>query len=100
MAQLSNARQAYLPAEMPADHPETCRATIHFVDLHQVVDFADALAAFAEQALLVGERIFFFFGFGVRPFTVQFHFVLHLCLRRKQFRCEIKRNTRFCFCLI
>ena len=85
---------------MPAHHPQTRRAAIHFIDLHDVVDFSDALAAFAEQTLLVRERIFFFFDLGARLFTDQFYFVLHLCLRRKQFRCEIKRNTRFCFCLI
>ena len=100
MAELPNARQTYFSAKMPADHPQTGSATIHFVDLRDVVDFADALAAFAEQALLIGEWLFFFFHLGRRLFTIQFNFVLYLCLRRKQFRREIKRNTRFCFCLI
>src|SRR5437899_5286263 len=85
---------------MPADHSETGSTAIHLVDLHDVVDFADALATFAEQALLVSERLFLLLGFGRRLLTVQLYFVVNLSLRRKQLGREIKWDARFCFCLV
>ena len=100
MTKLPNPCQAYLAAKIPADHSETGCATIHLVDLHDVVDFADSLSAFAEQALLVSEGSFFIFGPGWRMFTIQLNLVVDLCFGRQQFGREIKRNTRFGFRLI
>src|SRR2546430_11971205 len=97
---MPNPCQAHLAAKMPADHSETGSTAIHLVDLHNVVDFADPLATFAEQALLVSERLFLLLGFGRRLLTVQLHFVVNLCLRRKQLGREIKWDARFCFCLV
>ena len=65
---------------MSADHSEAGRTAIHLIDLHDVVDFADALAAFSEEAVLVSERLFFLVRLGRRLFTVQLHFVMNLCL--------------------
>ena len=93
--------QAYLAAEIPANHSETGRAAIHLVDLLDVVDLADALAAFSEtvrahprtgsSSSSVSAR---------RLLAIELHFVLHLRFRRQQFGREIKRNTRFRFGLV
>ncbi len=48
VTELPNPCQAHLAAKMPADHSETGRTAIHLVDLHNMVDFADPLAALAE----------------------------------------------------
>src|SRR5207237_3886285 len=59
VTELANPRQTYLAPEIAADHPEACRAAVHLVDLQNMIDFADALAAFAKQPALVLERLFF-----------------------------------------
>ena len=65
-----------------------------------VIDLADALAAFPKQTLLVCERLFFALASLRRLLTVQLHFVVHLRFRRKQFGREIERNSRFRFRLV
>jgi hypothetical protein len=65
-----------------------------------MIDFADALAAFPKQTALVCERLFFAVSVAGRLLTVQFHFVVHLRFRRKQFGREIERNSRLRFCAL
>ena len=58
-----------------------------------------ALGRFAEKAALVSKRSFFVFASGRRPFTIQLNLVVNLGFGRQKFSREIKRNTRFGFCL-
>jgi len=70
------ARGLLFRPKMPANHfPRTRRATIHFIDLHQVVDFADALArGLRNRPFSSANGSSFFFGLSAaRLFTVQFH---------------------------
>ena len=100
MTKLANAREAHFSAEVPADYCQASRTAIHLVDLQDMIDFPDTLAAFAKQTTLIRERLFFALDLARRLLTIQLHFVVHLRFRRKQFGCEIERNTRFRFCLI
>ena len=96
MAELANAGQADLPAEVPADHPEAGRPAIHLVDLLDVLDLPDAALAFPEEPVLIGEWI--------RPVpsaaapsgrVIDCHFVVHAGLGRQRFGREIERHARF-----
>ena len=100
MTQLPNPCQAHLAPEIAANHSETSCTAIHFIDLHDVVDFTDALAAFAEQSLFVRKGSFCVLGFGRRTLAIQLNLVLHLRFRRQQFGREIKRNACFFFGLV
>ena len=48
VTELSNPSQTHLAPKMPADHSQTGGATIHLVDLHDMIDFAQALRPFSE----------------------------------------------------
>ncbi len=100
VTELPNPCQAYLAAEIPADHSETGCTTIHLVDLHHMIDFADALAAFPKQTALVCERLFFVFAIGWGLLAIQLHLVLHVRFRGQQFGREVKGDACFCFCLV
>src|ERR1041385_5129661 len=69
VTQLPNPCQAYLATKVPADHAQTGGTAIHLIDLHDVIDFSEALAVFAEQTSLVGERLFPAIGILERPPT-------------------------------
>ena len=84
---------------MSADHSEAGGTAIHLVDLHDMIDLSEALAALAEQ-FAVGERLFLVIGLLRGLLAVELHFIVHLCFGREQFGREIERNTRLGFCLI
>ena len=65
-----------------------------------MIDFADALTAFAKQPALILERLFFLLDFTPRLLTIQLHLVVHLRFCRKQFCGEIERNSRLRFGLV
>src|SRR5262245_62141365 len=106
VTELSNPCKTYLAPKVSADHSEAGSSAIHLVDLHDVIDLAEAFTAFAEQASLFGERLFLVIDFlrdvGVltRLLAVELHFIVHLCFSREQFGREIEWNTRFGLCLI
>ena len=87
-------------AKVSADHSEAGGTAIHLVDLHDMIDLSEAFAALAEQASLVGERLFLAIGLRWGLLTVELHFIVYLCFGREQLRREIERNTRLGFCLI
>ena len=48
VTELPNSCETYLASEMMADHSQTCRPTIHFIDLQDVIDFWDSLASLSK----------------------------------------------------
>src|ERR1041385_6659390 len=104
VTQLPNPCQAYLATKVPADHAQTGGTAIHLIDLHDVIDFSEALAVFAEQTSLVGKWLFLVVALLERLLTwllcMALHFVVHLCVGRTPFVCAIDANARFGFFLI
>src|SRR5215470_4245243 len=82
---------------MAADHPETGSATIHLVDLLDVLYPANALFSLPEVPVLVCEWIFRFLDGRFGFFLINREFVMSSDLRRKQLAREIERDARFGF---
>ena len=100
VTKLSNPWHTYLASEIPANHPQARCAAVHLVDLHDRIDLADTLAAFAKQSGVILERKFLLMRLAGRLLAIKRNLVVHLRFGRKQLGREIKRNTRFGFRLI
>ena len=87
---------------MPADHAETRGATIHLVDLLDVIDSPDPLFPFPEKAALVGERIVAVDRLARRgvAFVVDADLVVRRDFGRQHLGREIERHARFRFGLV
>ena len=100
MAELTNAREADLSPVVPANHSQTGRATIHLIDLLDVLEPADPFLAFAEKSLFVRKRFRAVFALRRRLLAIERDLVMRRGFGRKIFHRKIKRNARFRFCLI
>ena len=83
---------------MPTDHAEARRAAIHFIDLSDMLEFADS-ALLPEMSFFIREGRF---GIGLlyRGFFVQRDFVVPSSFGRQKFFRKIKWNARRCFRLV
>jgi hypothetical protein len=84
---------------MPANHSQTGRATVHLIDLRDVLEFADAFFLFAEMPLFINEGRSLI-ALSRRLFAIERRFVMHPRFRRNQLLGKIERNARLRFRLI
>ena len=55
VTKLPDTRETDLAPEVAANHAQTGRAAVHFIDLRDVLEFADAALLFPEMSLVVGK---------------------------------------------
>src|SRR5205823_10247409 len=97
VTKLSDARETNLAPEVAANHAQTRGAAVHFIDLRDVLEFADAAFLFPEMSLVVGKRRLCALLFFDRELPIERDFVVRQRFRRNQFLAEIEGNTRFGF---
>src|SRR6266478_6252227 len=97
VTKLSDARETNLAPEVAANHAQTRGAAVHFIDLRDVLEFADAALLFPEMSLVVGKRRLCALLFFDRELPIERDFVVRQRFRRNQFLGEIEGNTRFGF---
>src|SRR5438874_1390350 len=100
VTKLSDARETDLAPEVAANHAQTGRAAVHFIDLRDVLEFADAALLFSEMSLVVGKRRLRALLFFDREFAIERDFVVRQRFGRNQFLGEIKGNARFGFSFV
>src|SRR5205809_2444529 len=100
VTKLSDARETNLAPEVAADHAQTRGAAVHFVDLRDVIEFADAALFFPEMSLVVGKRRLRALLFFDREFPIERDFVVRQRFGRNQFLGEIEGNARFGFSFV
>ena len=74
---------------MAADHAETRRAAIHFIDLLDVLKLADAFFLFTEMPLFISERGLRVLRFRDRELSIERDLVMRGGLGRYQLFAEI-----------
>ena len=92
VTELPDAREADLAPEVAANHAQTSRTAIHFIDLRDVLEFADALLLLPEMSLVVGKRRFRALLFLDREFPIERDFVVRQRFGRNQFLREIEQR--------
>src|SRR5437762_6692741 len=97
VTKLSDARETDLAPEVAANHSQTRGAAVHFIDLRDVLEFADAALLFSEMSLVVGKRRLRALLFFDREFPIERDFVVRQRFGRNQFLGEIEGNARFGF---
>ena len=98
MTELANSRKGNFASEMPTDHAEAGRAAIHFVDLSDMLEFADS-ALLPEVSFFIRERRFGI-GFLHRGLFVERDLVVPSSFGRQKFLRKIEWNARRRFRLV
>src|SRR5207302_8049670 len=71
VTKLPDARKTDLAPEVAANHAQTGRAAVHFIELRDVLEFADAPLLFPEMSLVVGNRRCRILLFPDREFPIE-----------------------------
>jgi hypothetical protein len=99
VTELPDAREADLAPEVAANHAQTGRAAVHFIDLRDVLEFADAALLFPEMSLVVGKGRLRVLLFLDREFPIERDFVVRQRFGRNQFLREIEGTRASVFAL-
>jgi len=97
VTKLPDTREADLAPEVAANHAQTGRTTVHFIDLRDVLEFADAALLFPEMSLVVGKGRLRVLLFLDREFPIEGDFVVRQRFGRNQFLSKIEGNACFGF---
>jgi hypothetical protein len=87
VAKLANTGKTHLATEVPANHCQAGRTTVHLVDLLHVRYAADSPLVAGTEPAFLGVR-------GLGLLLIDRNLVLHPCFCRKQLFRKIKRHTR------